>query len=133
MSILKTAQDVRALRNNQRAAAISGDHRSAWELGPDVQHHMTDLARQYVYNSPSMVMPDHPVGRLVVEIACAAALAAPDLDFNSDMLIALRTANRLGRFKKHEAFWVKALREAQQHLPNIELVSRRLKKARNIR
>ena len=131
MNILKTAQDVRALRNNQRAAAVSGDHRAAWKLGPDVQHHMADLARQYV--GQSMTIHDNPVGRLIIEIACEAALAAPDLEHQSDLKQALRSANRLGQYEQHEAFWIRELRRAKRYLPDIKLVSRRLQQARNIK
>jgi len=125
MSILKTAQDVRALRNAQRAMAIEGDHVGAWKLSPKVREHMWDLADNYV----GATVKDNPIGRLIMELACEAALAAPDLPHDSDLKVALRTANRMAEHAPSK--WYTVLRRARRQMPNIEQVTAILMRARS--
>lgn len=124
MSILKTAQTVRSLRNTQRAMATSGDHRSAWQVGPDVREAMYTLANQYI--GRSVTLRDNPVTQLVVEIACEAALAAPDIPHTHELKVLLRKANRMSRHQEHAQQWYRRLRAAKRQLPDIDNVIRHL-------
>ena len=119
-TLLKTAQRVRALRNVQQGMVVSGDHRSAWRIGPDVFRHMDKVARLYLGSTDPV---GTPAGRLVREIACEAALADPARG-HVELRRLLRRANRVGGRE-----WVLRLRRARRRLPDLDRVARRLRGA----
>lgn len=117
MSLLKTAQRTRTLRNLQRQSIQQGDHRTAWNIGSEVDFNATRVACTYLGHSE---IPDTPAGELVREIAFEATLADPER--NHTKLISLLRQAMCSNDQKT----VTKLRRAKRHLPDLDFIEQRL-------
>lgn len=119
MSLLKTAQKTRALKNLQRSALAQRDHRTAWNIGYEINRQSDKIAQEYLGHSQ---IPDSPAGELVREIAFEATLADPKRT-HTKLISRLRQA----MVAKDNSRTVSRLRRAKRRLPDLDAAAWLLK------